>query len=176
MTGPRTALLVLSSATGLLLARGLDGLGLLPGVAESEEVRRAALHPGWNGLGLLGCVLLGSAAARLLRRSPRGALALLVGGQVLLVVGLEEAARELAGVPEPPGGETGLWVAAVAQLALSLLATSTALVVLRLVAPRVSRGAAAPARGPELPPYLLVLSCVVRGAHRGRAPPRVSLS
>ena len=96
----RAALLAVTSAVGLLLARALDGLGLLPGVAEDAAVRRAALDPRWTTLGVLLALVVGAVAARVLPRSRVLAVAVLVGGQLGLVVGLEEAARSVSGAPE----------------------------------------------------------------------------
>jgi hypothetical protein len=167
---PRGALLTAASAAGLLLARGLDGLGVLPGVDESEAVRRTALDPRWTAVGLVACLGLGQLASRLLRRSPWPAIGVLVLGQLAVVVALEEVARELSGGPEG-GGESGLWVATAAQLVLALLAVTTALLVLRLD----STPQSAPLRlldaSRRLPPYGLVLVRDAGGPPRGRAPP-----
>jgi hypothetical protein len=164
------ALLTVAAGTGLLSARALDGLGLLPGVQEPEEVRRAAADPRWTTLGLLGCLLLGVLAARLLRRSAVLAVGLLVGGQVALVVALEELARELSGAPEG-GGETGLVVAVVLQLLLAVLAVSTALLVLGLARPALVPLAQLPALGPASPAYRVVPVGGPRSGPRGRSPP-----
>ncbi|HUR50516.1 MAG TPA: hypothetical protein VMZ11_00160 [Mycobacteriales bacterium] len=164
------ALLATTSAAGLLLARAMDGLGLLPGVTESAAVRAAAVDPRWTALGLLGCLALGELAGRLLRRAPLLAVAVLVGGQLGLVVLLEELAREVSGAPEG-GGESGLVVAAAAQLVLAVLAVTTALLVLRLAPPLHQALRVQPlVRGP-LPPYRLVLTRAPQGRPRGRAPP-----
>ena len=164
------ALLATTSAVGLLFARALDGLGLLPGVAESPEVRAAALDPRWTALGLLGCVALGEVASRLLRRRWL-AVGVLVGGQLGLVVLLEELAREVSGAPEG-SGEGGLVVAAGVQLLLGVLAVTTALLVLRVVvALRPTTGAAAHPRA-QLPAYRVVLVRAPLDRPRGRAPPR----
>jgi hypothetical protein len=167
---PRAALLAVTSATGLLLARALDGLGLLPGVAESEAVRRAALDPRVTALGLLGCLALGLLAERLLAKRPAAAGAVLVVGQLGLVVGLEEGGRELSGAPEG-GGETGLWVAAAVQLVLAVVAVTTALVVLAFpVSPFEPTLSGWVARRAGLPPYRLVAR-LIGGGERDRAPP-----
>jgi hypothetical protein len=170
----RAVLLALASAAGVLLARALDGLGLLPGVVESDAIRTAATDPRWTGLGMVLCVLLGVAGARLLSRSPRAAVAVLVLGQQAVVVALEEVARELAGAPEPPGGETGLWVAALLQVPLAALAVAAALVVLRLVPPGAQPTLRPPRPGRQLPPYRLVLLHRVDARARGRAPPEAA--
>lgn len=170
----RAALLAVSSAAGLLLARALDGFGLLPGVAESEELRRAATDPRLTAVGLALCALLGVSAARLLERSPRAAMSVLVIGQQAVVVALEELGRELSGLPEPPSGETGLWVAALLQLPLVALAVTTALLVLRLVLPVAPPRVPLPTLRPLLPAYRLVLVREVPGGERGRAPPRAA--
>ena len=171
---PRAALLAATSALGLLLARGLDGLGLLPGVTEPESVRHAALDPRWTALGLLACVGVGVLAGRLMLRSPLLALAALVLGQVGVVVALEEAARELSGAPEPAGGETGLWIATGVQLVLAVVAVTTALLVLRLVVPGLDAAMRLLDHAALLPSYRVVLVRVTHGATWGRAPPQAA--
>lgn len=168
----RAALLAATSAVGLLLARALDGLGLLPGVAEDPVVRQAALDPRWTALGLLLCLVVGSVAARVLPRSRLLALAVLVGGQLGVVVALEEAARSVSGAPEG-GGETGLWLAAACQAVLALLAVTTALIVV-LAAPQLST-ATIPVSGhveAGFPPYRVGASRPERRGWSGRGPPR----
>jgi hypothetical protein len=134
-------------------------------------VRRVATDPRWTAAGLVGCVLLGTAAARLLSRSPRAAVSVLVLGQQAVVVALEELGRELSRAPEPAGDETGLWVAALLQLPLMALAVTTALLVLRLVPSVRACAAPVPRRRPQLPAYRLVLVREVQGGERGRGPP-----
>ena len=167
----RAALLAVTSAVGLLLARGLDGLGLLPGVAEDPAVRRAALDPRWTALGVLLCLVVGLVAAAVVRRSRLLAVAVLVGGQLGLVVGLEEAARTVSAAPEG-GGETGLWVAAALQLLLGLLAVGTALVVV-LATPRLSASwpPGRRVRSAGFPPYQGWGSRPERRGWSGRGPP-----
>jgi hypothetical protein len=167
----RAALLAATSAVGLLLARALDGLGLLPGVTEDAAVRRAALDPRWTALGVLLCLVVGAVAARAVPRSRLLALGVLVGGQIGLYVGLEEAARSIGGAPGG-GGETGLWLAVACQLLLSLLAVATSLVVL-LGAPWPLAAAtpAQPSVGAGFPPYLGWGSRPQRRGWSGRGPP-----
>lgn len=162
-------LLGTTSAAGLLAARALDGLGLLPGVTESEAVRAAALDPRWTGLGVVLCVGLGVMAGRLLAR-PWLAVAVLVGGQAGLVVLLEEMAREVSGAPEG-GGESGLVVAVALQLLLAVLAVSTAVLVLALVLPLHRAPGAMGYRRAQLPAYRVVVVQASQGPPRGRAPP-----
>ena len=169
----RAALLAVTSAVGLLLARALDGLGLLPGVAEVAAVRRAALDPRWTALGLLLCLLVGTLAARVLPRSRLLAVAVLVTGQLGLVVGLEEAARSVSGAPGG-GDDRGLWVAAACQLLLGLLAVGTALVVV-LARPRLSSTQLPAQRLVDtgFPPYQGWGSRAQRRGWSGRGPPVV---
>ncbi|HUR15317.1 MAG TPA: hypothetical protein VM097_12595 [Mycobacteriales bacterium] len=168
----RAALLAVTSAVGLLLARALDGLGLLPGVTEDAAVRRAALDLRWTALGVLLCLLVGVVAARLLSRSRALALSALLGGQLGLVVGLEETARELNGGGKAGEGEAGLWLAATCQLVLSLLAVATALVVV-LGVPRPVLGAAPGCwtGSAGFPPYRAGGSRPQRRGWSGRGPP-----
>jgi hypothetical protein len=169
MRRPAT-LLTTAAAAGLLAARAVDGLGLLPGVHESEPVRRAATDPLWTALGLLGCLVLGGLAARLLRRSAVLAVGLLVGGQVVVLVALEEAAREVSGAPEE-GGESGLVVAVALQLVLAVLAVTTALLVLALPRPDLRAPTAERVLGRPFPAYRVVLVGGPRSGPRGRSPP-----
>jgi hypothetical protein len=168
---PRAALLAVASAAGLLTARALDGFGLLPGVTESPELRRAVLDPRLTALGLAACLVVGAVAARLQRVHPALAAGAVVAGQVGLVVSLEELGRELTGAPPPAGGETGLWVAAAVQLLLALVAVTT---VLLLVLPIVGVGCgvrlgAVPTRLPSYPELALQ---VVERSECERGPPR----
>jgi hypothetical protein len=164
----RALLLVVGSAAGVLTGRALDGLGLLPGVHESEQVRRIALSPSWTAAGLAGCLLLGLAVARLLRRHAPAALVLLVLGQTAIV-----AAPEMAGRAGPSAGEAPLVVAVAVQVLLSLLTVSTALLVLQLVRPSltVRPGPLRVAGSRGLPPYRVVLRVGRAGGVGGRAPP-----
>ena len=126
---PAALLLALGSATGVLCGRALDGLGLLPGVHESEQVRAIALSPRWTVACVAACVLLGHAVERTLRRSRPAGILLLLGGQLLVL-----AAPELAGrAGHSDGGEAPLFVAIGVQLALSVLTVTTGLVVRRLL-------------------------------------------
>lgn len=167
----RAALLAVTSAVGLLLARALDGLGLLPGVAEDAAVRRAALDPRWTAVGVLLCLVVGAVAAAVVRWSRLLAVGVLVGGQLGLVVGLEEAARSVSGAAGG-GNDTGLWVAAVGQLLLGLLAVGTALVVV-LATPRLSGWWPSTQRAliAGFPPYQGWGSRAQRKGWSGRGPP-----
>jgi hypothetical protein len=169
----RAALLAVTSAVGLLLARALDGLGLLPGVAEDAAVRRAALDPAWTALGVLLCLAVGALAAVVVRRSRLLAVGVLVAAQLGLVVGLEEAARSVSGAAGG-GNDTGLWVAAAGQLLLGLLAVGTALVVV-LTTPRSSASwpTARRSLGAGFPPYQGWGSKAERRGWSGRGPPVV---
>lgn len=169
---PRATLLAVTSAVGFLLARALDGLGLLPGVTESASVRAMALDPVWNTAGLLACIGLGVVAARLLRRAPALSVAVLVGGQVALVMTVEEGGRALSGAAPPEGGETGLWVASAVQAALVVLSVTTALLVTALVMPALAAPGSPERDGKEaLSSYRVVLSLAPQGGHSGRGPP-----
>ena len=168
---PRAALLATTCAVGLLSARALDGFGVLPGVTESAALRRTVLDPRLTALGLLGCLVVGLVAAALHRVHASLAGAALVGGQVGLVVGLEELGRSLTGAPEPPGGETGLWLAVGLQLLLAVLAVTTVV----LLAPRVPRLRAVEGVQPRtarFPSYRGVDLQVVRDGTWERGPPR----
>jgi hypothetical protein len=167
----RAALLAVTSAVGLLLARALDGLGLLPGVAEDAAVRRAALDPRWTALGVLLCLAVGVVAAAVVRRSRLLAVGVLVGAQLGLVVGLEEAARSVSGAVGG-GGESGLWVAAACQVLLGLLAVGTALVVLLATpVPSGVRRVAQRVLSAGFPPYQGWGSRAQRRGWSGRGPP-----
>ena len=171
---PRALLLAATSAVGLLVARALDGMGLLPGVTESAAVRSTALDLRWNALGLVGCGVLGAVAARLLTRAAVLSATVMVGGQVGLVVALEESGRALSGVTESGGGggETGLWVATAVQVLLVVLSLTTALLVLALVPPALTvRAWPGMVRVAGAPAYRVVLSQAPVGGKRGRAPP-----
>lgn len=164
----RAALLAMGSAAGVLTGRALDGLGVLPGVHESAQVRAVALDPRWTGLGLLTCLGLGVAVQRLVARSRTVAILVLVLGQTAIL-----AAPELAGRTGPEQGEQPLVVAVAVQLLLSLLTVTTVLLALELG----HRWCAACARAavPEhrqLPAYRVVGSQERRGGVRGRSPPR----
>lgn len=126
---PRAALLALGSVTGVLTGRALDGLGLLPGVHESAEVRAIALSPAWTLAGLAACALLAVGVEALLRRTRAGGAAALVLGQLLVL-----AAPELAGRADQSFGEAPLFVAVGVQLLLSVLTVATVLVVRRELA------------------------------------------
>jgi hypothetical protein len=124
---PRAVLLALGSVAGVLTGRALDGLGLLPGVHESAQVRAIALSPAWTVAGVLACVLLGLGVERLLRRSRAAGILLLVTGQLLVL-----AAPELAGrAGHSSSGEAPLLVAVAVQLALSLVTVTTVVAVRR---------------------------------------------
>lgn len=166
---PRAVLLALGSVTGVLTGRALDGLGLLPGVHESVQVRAIALSPSWTVAGVLACVLLGVGVERLLRRSRTAGAVLLVLGQLLVL-----AAPELAGrTGTASSGEAPLAVAVAVQLALSVLTVTTVLVVRReLRWPSPSAGllwVTAPCS--STPPPSLVAAVLDMG--KGRGPPKV---
>ena len=167
---PRAALLATTCAVGLLSARALDGFGLLPGVTESAQLRRTVLDPRLTALGLVGCLLVGLVAAALHRVHASLAGAALVGGQVGLVVGLEELGRALTGAPEPPGGETGLWVAVALQVVLAVLAVTT-VVLLALRLPELRAAEGEQPRSARFPSYRGVDLQVVRNGSWERGPP-----
>jgi hypothetical protein len=166
---PSALLLALGSLAGVLCGRALDGLGLLPGVHESAQVRAIALSPSWTLAGVTACLLLGPAVARTLRRSRPAGVLLLLGGQLLVL-----SAPEIAGrTGHHEGGEAPLFVAIGVQLALSVLTVTTALVVRRLLAP-AQLAPAAPAP-PARAGLALVRPATARqldGGVRGRGPPR----
>jgi hypothetical protein len=170
---PRALLLAATSAVGLLIARALDGLGLLPGVTESPTLRATALDPRWNALGLLGCLALGAVAAKLLPRAAVLSATVLIGGQVALVMALEETGRALSGTGgSDGGGDTGLWIATSLQVLLVVLSLTTALLFLALVPPVLGVGTwSGLVRVAGASAYRVVLSQAPVGGKRGRAPP-----
>lgn len=164
---PRAVLLALGSLAGVLTGRALDGLGLLPGVHESAQVRAIALSPTWTVAGILACLLLGLGVERLLRRSRTAGAVLLVLGQLLVL-----AAPELAGrTGETSSGEAPLVVAVAVQLALSLLTVTTVAAVRReLRWPSASAGVRwLRVLFSSTPPSSLVAAVLDMG--KGRGPP-----
>ena len=167
---PAALLLSLGSLAGVLCGRTLDGLGLLPGVRESDQVRAIALSPTWTVAAVAACLLLGPAVDRTLRRSRRAGVLMLLGGQLLTL-----AAPELAGrTGHSAGGEAPLVLAIGVQLALSVLTVSTALVVRRLlVVTLLSPTAATPPQRDSGAPVTSTAAQPLPGGVRGRGPPSV---
>jgi hypothetical protein len=166
----RATLLGVSSATGILSGRALDGLGLLPGVHESEQVRQIALAPSWTAAGLVASLLLGVLADLSLTRlrSRLLTVAVLVGGQLVVL-----ATPELLGRAGHGSGEAPLYVAVAVQLLLSVLTVSTAVAVRRLTGsiPTTSPGLALDTAVAGTSSYRVVLLPLRCGGLGGRAPP-----
>lgn len=166
---PSALLLALGSIAGVLCGRALDGLGLLPGVHESDQVRTVTLSPSWTVAGVAACLLLGPVVEAALRRSRLAGVLLLVGGQLLVL-----SAPELAGrAGDAHDGGAPLYAAIGVQLALSLLTVTTALVVRRFLLVTVPAPAVpAPPRRDSDVPTEVAAARLLPGGVRGRAPPQ----
>ena len=167
---PGGLLLALATAAALLLSRLLDGLGVLPGVHEPGALRAELLAPGWTAVTAVAGLVLGAVAHRL-RTKRLLALAVLVGGQLGLLVGLEELVRSWSGLPEGGGGESGLWLAVVLQVLVAWAAVTVVLVTTLGCRPRPRTTWVPEAGRVTAPSYRLEEERRPVGGVGGRAPP-----